>query len=328
MRILVYVPGNWSEGGFNHPGRGESRWSAHIALMLARAGHTVFGASAGVTGDKPHHNLTLITERDISRHGPYDLYIDSSWWEGKPVPKDSKYYFHVHWSLEPRLWPKMPKNHFIIYPYAASKEKFLDPVNQNSDRTFFLPIPVCDEFADPGITFDSRKDLLLPVRVLSAGNERILIEDYLGRLDTFTKDNNINLHILVGGNEPFDKRRHLVKGKDNIKVYETIPYNDVLNLLKSVRVNASFYSPSSIIDAAAYGIPTLMWESGSFFNEVAAPYDLLIDGDNSDRAVEVLSRVYSDRDLFINYTKDIQNVLKDHTYAAAQAAFEHIEKHL
>lgn len=82
MRIAVLCPGAWSKG-LNSPERGEGRWSQNYVTLLTQAGHQVVAISAGSEFVHQTGNPTLIHESVAQKYGPYDIYIDSSWWEGE-----------------------------------------------------------------------------------------------------------------------------------------------------------------------------------------------------------------------------------------------------
>ncbi|MCK5017785.1 MAG: hypothetical protein KAS32_12040, partial [Candidatus Peribacteraceae bacterium] len=103
LKIFICCPGSWS-AGLNSPERGEGRWAQNWAALLGKAGHEITACSAGTASNRhPTPNITLVGEHEAILDGPYDIYIDPTWWD-KKVPKvESKFYFRCYWSLAPFL---------------------------------------------------------------------------------------------------------------------------------------------------------------------------------------------------------------------------------
>lgn len=328
MKILVACAGTFSHG-LDSPERGEGRWAQNVARMLGAAGHQVFACSGGrpQNGEgRPAAGVKLLAEGQTKKHGPYDLYIDSCWWEGKPVPQ-AKYYFRIHWALEQRLRKPLPKNHFIIYPYYDSKPNFIHEVNPNNDRTFFLPTPFCDQFVPPQF---NNKWLLWPSRATDVfGNPHFEANgrDTVAWAKQFIEQNpDHQAHWFF--EDTFKKYKNIgVKKSSNHRFHGLLPYNKALEVFAKVKLNLAVNLPSCSIDCAAAGAATLVWELGSWdkFREIAVKHDLLIQkGSGADRIAQVADRLMKEEETFNSYVLDFQHTFRHHTTEESLKIFNEI----
>ena len=115
LRVLINCPGGWSHG-LDSPERGEGRWAQNLTRCLARSGrYEVFACSGGdpTWGDGVvEPNATLLSEWAAEQLGPFDLYFDASWYNGKRPAAQAKCNFHVHFGYEPRLGVPFPPGHY------------------------------------------------------------------------------------------------------------------------------------------------------------------------------------------------------------------------
>jgi hypothetical protein len=161
MKILVLCPGSWTHG-LNSPERGEGRWAQNYAKLLAQYGHEVYAASGNNSKIDSEHNVKLISESQARSYEPYDVYIDSCWWDRKVAIAKSKIYVRLHWSLEERVGKiKLPANEYLAYPYPDSTQYFIHDQNVNVEKTFCLPTAFGDEFGNSKF---HNQNLFIPCR--------------------------------------------------------------------------------------------------------------------------------------------------------------------
>ena len=320
LKILVNCAGSWSHG-LDSPERGEGRWAQNLARLFGKNGHDVYASSAGdpksIGRGRPASGVTLIGDHSMEKHGPYDLYIDSAWWDGKRVPKNSSFYLRCHWQLEHFLRKPLPTNMGIVFPYEASAPNFLHDLNPNKERTFFLPTPFCEKMADP--VFDN-KDILWPCRpddVFRGGYESYqngnavvsLIKDYLAA-DSFRK-----AHWLFG--DGMRSRKELGISDDGQNVFhKPLPYCEVVELVKKCKLVVPINLPSCIIDALVCGVAPLTWANGSWdsYSGVAETYGVKIKAAPERKDIQkVFDRLLNDRETYINYVRGLQDLFKHHT---------------
>lgn len=336
MRILICCPGSWRHG-LDSPERGEGRWSQNLARLFGKLGHEVYACSMGapIWGEgRVAKNVTLVQEHEAKNYQPYDLYIDTAWWINKVPSATARKNFHVHWSLEQHLrTPDFPKDHYIIYPYNSSREYFIGDFNPISDRTFFLPNPLCEEFAKP--SFD-KGSLLCP----TSGNcwdnapvesfstfaqvlHTILIETPMLETDWLFSD------ALVPPIAKSNFRSKLNERPGLDRFHKVLPYFKVLDIISRCKLAVPFRIQGCLLDSTALGVPTIVWESCCWFPrimQIAREHDLLIERGNetSDRLLSVISRLLSDKDLYSNYIGSLQKELEHHTEKRTAECFNSI----
>lgn len=326
MRILIHFPGEFKRGlGIDSPGRGETRWAGEYAKMLSRAGHEVWCESNGYP-DNSSLPIRLIYEAEAHKYGEFDVYLHTCWWEGRHINVKAKHYVHVHWQLEPQVARALPKNHWVAFVYPTQAERFLVPQNENLDRTFCLPTMFHDNY------FESSKwdnnSIFLPSRfwqvskqldpeVVKTTNVVLdCIKDY--RIVSVTSDQGLKQ------NWP-----DYIRAKPESLWLDTIPFNQLRGHLRTCKLNVPILSPSCSLDAAAEGIPSVMWEYGSFFIENAEKHNLLIQHPaQPDRIREVITGLLADKNLYNAYLKSIQESLACHQYPEAIKYFERFAERL
>lgn len=315
MRILIHFPGAFKKGlGIESPGRGETRWAGEYARMLSMAGHEVWCESNGYPDDSSLP-IKLISERDAHKYGEFDLYIHTCWWDGRPINVKAKHYVHVHWCLEKYVRKKMPDNHWVAYVYATQKEKFMVPENENFDQTIFLPTMFHLDYFEksqwdqPNLFLCSRfwqksKDIDPKVRQI-ADTVLDVIKDY--PIISVTSDQGL-----------IKNWPDYVNNKTDSQWLGTIPYQDLRKHMKTCKLNIPILSPSNSLDAAAEGMPSVMWEHGSFFRDTARKHNLIIEHPaQPERIREVMTTLLTDKNTYESYLATIQSSLSAHQYPEA-----------
>lgn len=329
MRIHVNCPGMW-RSDLNSPERGESRWAQNLARMLGMAGHEVYASSYGEPFwvGRPVPNVTLINETmDMRILGWFDLHIDPSWWDGKIVPINAEKKVSVKWSLEDYMKKTiLPDNHYIFYPYEARASIFMNDLNYNKDRTFFMPIPLCDKFEEPKF---SNKGILWPSKGFDVES------GFRGTADFVLKE---VLYPLLDADPTFfiiwmmyhelvktDLDIRVRKGKD--KRYPSCAYNIIIDLIRQCKIAVPVNHPGSILECGAYGVASLIWEEAGFFPEVASYNGLLIErGATKERIKDVILQLLNNEQVYTKYVKDLQYELRHHETPTALSIFNDIMK--
>lgn len=322
LKIIVNCPGFWSHG-LNSPERGEGRWAQNWAKTLAKYGHEVYAASAGFPLKTPHYGVNIINDGHMREVGEVDLYIDAAWWEDKEQHADFKHSIRIHWGFEQHLKKEIPKTQAIVFPYMSSTDKFIHDENPHKDRTFLMPIPLCDKFSEPA--FD-HPDFLIPTQAspckpLSFKNAKVVVDEVYG--EYVRGGEGINVHWLF-----WDQVKHMphvqtATTHTSTRSYTKIPYNQVRDIISSCKVSFPFNSPACAIDSTALGVPSLTWERGSFFSDVADNLGLRIgkEEETPERIKEVIKILMTDRKKYTQFVLDMQKKMEDHTEEKAMEHF-------
>lgn len=313
MKILVMCPGSFTHG-LNSPERGESRWSQNYARMLAMAGHDVYGASMGYPSPSVHYGVKLIHETKIAENGPYDLYIDSSWWENKNVPdRIARKYVILKWALEEYIREKpLPENHYLAYPYPCHKH-FFDKDNNphNRDKCFALPSMFCTDFESPRV--QSRR-IFLPGKIDTN-------RPYQKFLDTVI-DSIVKYDISgVASEDVKDKIREKAPTRD-LNFFPLIPYNDVMDLMGQCRVNVPIMSPACVIEATVNGLASIFWREGEFFPQLSNTLNTTIETkDEPAKFTYELERLMNNNKFYKDVVRYSQDFFVSHRYNEALQYF-------
>jgi len=188
-----------------------------------------------------------------------------------------------------------------------------------------MPTPFCGEMYSPAF---NNEDFLWPQRPTdvfnaayeSPSNGKIVVD----WLTTYTASHNAKTHWLFGAEFKGVKGVLVAPSKNNI-IHDKIPYNKVLEIISSCKLNATVNLPSCFIDCIVAGVPSLVWEYspwGASLNEIAAKHGLLIPKEPmKEQILEVINRLIQDEQLYYSYVRDYQYLFRHHTETEALAAF-------
>jgi hypothetical protein len=326
LKVLICCPGAWTHG-LDSPERGEGRWAQNLARTLGKSGKfEVVAASAGNPNQgkgRATSGVQLVTEHKAKKLGPFDLYFDSSWWEGKPPLTKARAYFHVNWTLEPRLRsPSFPKDHYVAYPYVTSKPNFINEHNPHSERTFFLPTAFAERLAPPNF---SRTRLFWPGRPDDRvrANEEVVARTIIELLDANPQ---LRSDWLFGAAVKDAKPKLSLPGLRS-EFHNTLPYFMVVDLIRQAKLSLPVNLPACVPDCSVEGVPSLIWEHGSwlFLREVAKKHGLLIEKPATGaRIKEVINTLMTNESVYTAYTLDLQHVFRYHTEPEVLNQFQHI----
>ena len=316
LRICIDLPGNINHGIFS-PERGESRWAQNLAWGLAERGHQVtaysymYGGPAwGICPQIP--NLTLTGYQLAQIQGPYDVFVDNCYWEGKPLVVEAK--LNVIGKYGAEEWTKNLGDNFLVAtPYNAGWLK-------EHPKAKWLPAPYWKKLGEPKW---SNPGLLLPSRDVCAKGDSVAqnAANVLDVLQSICPSFNISeCHFLVSHTkghafitnpnkqqEEKDTRERFdlfnrAKKIPSPKFWDLQPWNLILDLLeRRIRLNFPLLNPSNLIDSAMKGVPTILWENGGFewVREIADVSDWKLNyGDPPERIAEVLEMILRYRDIY------------------------------
>lgn len=326
MKIAILCPGSFTHG-LDSPERGESRWAQNMAKLLGKNGHEVVAFSAGNKwglGDR-HPNVELRDQNNVdSTH--FDIYIDPAWWEGKEIRVKADRYFRLKWSVEPSESRRYPENHFLLYPYEISKKKFLVDRNVNRDKTFFLPGPFGDKLHEPrfgnrAILFSTR-EAYDDRRLHCAEKTVVAVNSYLAQ-NPETVTHWLFSDLLSKSHLNGEVRKE--PGKDHF--YERLPYNQLMSIVRSSKLNFTISVQGCVVDCAVAGVPSIIWETEGFDFHIKAAreHGLLIEKDADVPRIEhVLNQLMTNKDLYVAYTETLQHAMRHHTDEAVLQQFNWI----
>jgi hypothetical protein len=95
-----------------------------------------------------------------------------------------------------------------------------------------------------------------------------------------------------------------------------VPYCDIRSELRDCGLNPAIDGWSNVLDCTALGVPSLAWHGGAYTDILvfAEARGLAIEVDASvERIAEVIGRLYSEPQLYLDYTADFQAAFSDHT---------------
>lgn len=332
MKMHIHCPGSMTDG-LDSPSRGESRWTQNLAKLLSKDGHQIVVTGGGIPkwgSTKPIKNVLLAPEGAtpgfLEQFGPFDLNIDSSWWEAKLPMVNAKKHLLLKWSLEDYTRNKLlPKDIFLCYPLNVRSSQFFEDVCVNKDKTFFLPLPFGPKFHEPNF---NEKGLLWTCKDMERekylrDNATLVVEDVLYPLLGKEKDFYV-IWLMLG----LLKRCGLdvkVRPQKDIPVNDLVPYYEIRNLLGKCKLVVAVNVPGSVHDAAMLGVPTLEWERGGFYNYIARKHNVLIEnGASAERINEVVNKYMYDEKFYADYVKDIQYELRYNTDDYSLSCFYNI----
>ena len=311
MKILVLCPGSFTNG-LDSAERGESRWAQQYAKMLAMAGHDVYAASMGLhTGGihSTHYGVKLTHELDCHKFGPYDLYIDSSWWNNKQPYAIAKKYICLKWSLEDYTREfNFPDNFFLAYPYPSHMHEFYLPEAKGRNRTFALPTMFGTEFPEPNW---SKEKVFLPGKI----DTNRPYQKYMPAIIDF-----LNKHPLDGCSATFFQEafKDKIQFKQGSCLYELRPYNEVFQSMKECKLSLPILNPGCIIEAAFAGTPSIFWECGGFYNPLAKNMGVLIpENAEPEQFIDITNEMMNNRKRHWEVTRVTQDYFSHHLYDIA-----------
>lgn len=313
LKVLCMCPGSFTHG-LDSPERGESRWSQNYAKMLALAGHDVYAASMGRPEPKEHYGVKLIHEIDVPLYGPFDLYIDSSWWKDKKPKASAKKYIILKWSLEEytRELP-LADNHYLAYPYPSHCWEFTKGVN--AKKTFALPTMFGTGFPKPNW---DKTHVFLPGKI----DVNRAYKQYIPAVKSF-----LSKYPIIGTSKPFFQQEFGDDFPFDNKLsqwWDKVPFNYVMNALNTqCKLSVPILNPGAIIEAAFCGVPSIFWSHGGFYNPLSEMLDLAI-GHNAEpkQFTEIAELLMNDRKRYIEATLIIQQYFTPHLQNQAIKYFD------
>lgn len=312
LHVLINCPGGWSHG-LDSPERGEGRWAQNLARLLAiREECEVFACSGGdpTWGRGRRAPVTLMAESAAARE-QYDIYIDSSWWDGKAPVATARANLHVHWGVESYMIDKpLPSGHFLAYVYRQSAPEYITSRNVNLDRTLYLPatfgatMKAGDPSARDILSFSRGGDVNAPQlwhlyeAVTRLRQTWRLFFTWLDHPSYPRPAHADDVLVTYPQNEPWG-----------------IPYCEQMARADGAGVNISFGGGGSIADCAVAGVPSIIREDNfAMLREVAEAHDLLLPFDCPVDDVEhCVRRLYDDPITYRRYIAALQDVYVDHT---------------
>jgi hypothetical protein len=323
MKIMIDCPGSFTHG-LDTPGRGEGRWAQNIARLLGKAGHNVYICSAESVEQgegRPAVGVNIVPQSEASRYEPFDLYLDSCWYEGKNIVAKASNYLHVHWVPEPRCYDEvLPKNHYLAYFFKPTEIYFLRDSNKNLDRTFFLPAPFCEVMSKPG--FD-RKGLLWcsrldDDRIYEQSKAMLLAVEEIMEMFPDLVHNVMYTEFSRGMSFP-ELSNHL----------PILPFHKATEIYYQTKLSLPVMMQSCIFDCTCAGVPSLLWEvthmPAENLKDLARSYGILLEANASkDRIKEVILALLTDYGLYVSFTKSMQYMFRDHTEEAVLGHFNHM----
>jgi len=322
MKILIMCPGSFIHQGvmtgLYSPERGEGRWSQQVAYMLAMAGHEVFAASGGLGDPQEHLGVRLLDQGRVKEFEPYDLFIESAWWDNKEIPVKAKKYVALKWSLEDYLRKPFPEDFFLAYPYPSHHWKFSNFAN--SDKTFALPAMF--EFKAQAPNWDSPK-VFLPGKIdKTRGHEK-----YMSAIIEFLKKYPVEGCSKSYFQEEFGDQIDF--NKEGSVWWENESYNKVIGSIMRCRMSLPILNPGAIIETTLQGVPPVFWEHGGFFNDIGRELDINIPHDApSERFTYVAERLMNDRKTHAEVVLTLQAYFSCHVYENAIKYFDHMVKEI
>lgn len=303
FKILVMCPGSFCHDnqitGLDSPERGESRWAQNYALMLAGAGHDVWAASMGIVGPRIDRGVKLISELQVGDFGPYDIYIDSSWWRNKEPKSPAKRYIILKWSLEDYLIEDpLPAEFSIGYPYPCHKHHFDASRNPYKDKTFALPTSFGDECQSPN-TNSNR--VFLPGKLdLNRPHQKYLP----------TIIDNISKYPISG--VASDEIKNQLDKPGNTFISK-LPYSKTMEEMKKCRVNVPILAPAAVIEATFQGLASIFWREGEFFPALGDKLGITIEReDPSEKFTFVFEKLMTNNKHFKEVVQISQNYFSCH----------------
>jgi hypothetical protein len=304
-------PGSFTFG-LDSPERGESRWSQNYARMLAMAGHDVYAASMNKPEPRVHYGVKLLNELEVAKYGPYDLYIDSSWWDTKKPYALAKKYICLKWSVETymREWD-FPDNFYFSYPYPSHHFEFAK--FKNANKSFALPTMFGTEFPAP--RWDNGK-IFLPGKIdQNRDYQRFMqpVAAFLGK------------HPIEGGSVSYFKEKFAGQidfTRADSNWYELAPYNKVMEAMSRCKLSCPIMNPGCIIEATFQGLASIFWEHGGFFNPLGQSLDIMVQHDAPpERFTELAERMMNDKKKYREVVQISQDYFSPHLYKNALKYF-------
>lgn len=311
MKIVVLCPGSFTNG-LNSPERGEGRWSQNFARMLARAGHEVYAASMGNPEPRRHYDVNLIHETNVNDYGPFDIYIDSAWWDDKPVKAIASKYISLKWSVESYMRDKdLPDNFYYAYPYPSHHWEFAN--FRNTNKSFALPTMFGEKFEEPKWNNDA---IFLPGKIdLNRDYKK-----YIPAIGEF-----LNKYRINGGSRQFFEQEfgnRIDFGRPGSNWYNNIPYDQVLDYMRQSKLSLPILNPGCMIEATFIGLPSIFWEHGGFFNPLGDSLGITIGSyAEPERFTEVANMLMTDRKKYMEVVRTMQHYFSYHTYEGSLGYF-------
>lgn len=323
-RVLINCPGGWSHG-LDSPERGEGRWSQNLAKVLARSGrYAVFATSGGTPTwgcGEVVPGAELMSETEANKLH-FDIYIDASWYQGKPAIGTACASFHAYWTPEDWMFRvPLPPNHYILYVYRQMAPSYLTTYNINP--TFYLPAAFGPEMTHPD---PSARRVLCFSRGRDAQTNAAAFESLYSAIQSLRQSQKIPFAWLHHDSYT----RHA--NADDMPITSQpgqpwgIPYNEQLKLIRGAGLNVTFGGGGSIADCAVHGVPSLLrGDAFNFVKPAAKIHDLLLPVDCSTQQLkDAIRRLYSDADLYRCYVESLQEIYADHTDSNVVRLFDEL----
>lgn len=307
LKILVMCPGQFTYA-LNSPERGESRWSQNYARMLSLAGHNVFAASMGRPEPRISEGVNLIHETEVERFGPYDIYIDSAWWNNKEPKGKAKKYIILKWSLEDYTREfNFPDNYYLGYPYPSHMHEFAYKEFKGKNKTFALPTMFGLDFPKPNW---EKQKVFLPGKIDTNRDYK----KYIPAIVEF-----LNKYPVEGASKTFFQEEFKeLKLQPGSNLYELKPYNEVMDSMGNSKLSLPILNPGCIIEAAFMGTPSIFWEHGGFYNPLAKSMNVLIPhGGNPEVFIEISNEMMRNKKRHWEVTRMTQDYFSYHLYKNA-----------
>jgi hypothetical protein len=263
-------PGSFSYG-LNSPERGEGRWAQNYARMLAAAGHEVYAASGWWHGNPMdrHYGVKLLDQTNPGIYGPYDLYFDAAWWKNKQPAALANKYIILKWSLEEYTREEiLSDNYYLGQPYPHHHFEFTRGINAN--KTFSLPTMFKDRLTNED-GWDKNK-IFLPGKIDTN-------RPWWKYVPAITEL--LNKYPVEACSYPWfkDNLKSIDFHKNESNWFDKLPYDQVMDAVRRCKISLPILNPGMIIETALEGVPSIFWEHGGFYNELARQLDILIESD-------------------------------------------------
>lgn len=327
-RVLINCPGGWSHG-LDSPERGEGRWAQNLARVLGRSGrYEVFACSGGnPTWGRGEvvSEVTLLSEPEANQH-EYDVYIDSSWWDGKSAVGRSRANLHARWGFEDDLRKPFAPGHFLVYVYRQAAPIYLSDANPNRDRTLYLPGAFGPELVAPN---PAARRVIHTLRGMDGITNAAAFEALYEAITRLRRTMSVPFAWLDSSG--YARHDH---PDDRPMTFppETpwgIPYCELLTYMRGAGLNATLDGVGNLPGCAILGVPSLLradrtWD---FIAAVGRAHGVLLPtGFGAAEIADVIGRLYADADLYVRYTRDLQGLFTDHLDSAVLARFDEIVK--
>jgi len=312
LNICIDLPGRINHGLWS-PERGESRWAQNLARGLAERGHKVTGYSYMFGGPSwgccpAVPGVRLAHYNEIRNTGPYDVFIDNCFWEGKALAVEARLnvigkYGSEEWTKElpdnclvaspfDSVWlPQHPKARWLPVPFwkELGESKF--------DKTAaFIPSRDCCSQGEQRAK--AAATTLEAVKTLGATRHHFIMallqNNGIAFIETPAREGELELrnkYQIVG----------LAKALSSPLFYGPIPLNKIEETLNSCKLNVPLINPAIVIEAAIQGVPSILWEDSTFdfLKGIGKEAGCHLNYSSSPEEIqEILTRLWTDREQY------------------------------